>query len=265
MQENYHNVRHAGLGLAAISYDSPAILKTFATLRNITFPLLSDPGSNIIRSYGILNTSLKPGSSSYGVPNPGIYVLDPGGKVKAKYFEDDYRERQTAAAILLREFGIEPATPHASITAKHLALTTSASSTEARMGRHVSLLVDVDLPAHVHVYAPGVHGYIPIDWKEKDTAATRASPVTFPAPHTLFLEAIKERVPVFEGHFRLVREIILGTDKDLASAADKDGHFEVSGILRYQACDEEKCFLPETVPLTWAFHFKPLDRVSAAK
>lgn len=265
MQENYHKVREAGLGLAAISYDSPAILKAFASRRNITFPLLSDAESKIIRSYGILNTSVEQGSSSYGIPNPGIYVLDPSGKVKAKYFEDDYRERQTAAAILLREFGVVPATPHTSIAAKHLALSTSESSTEARMGRHVSLIVDVQLPARVHVYAPGVQGYIPIDWRQEDTAVARASAVTFPAPQTLFLDAIKERVPVFEGDFRLVREITLGTDKDLASAADKDGHFKVSGTLRYQACDDEKCFLPETIPLTWTFHFEPLDRARAAK
>ena len=85
------------------------------------------------------------------------------------------------------------------------------------------------------------------------------------APQTLFLDAIKERVPVFEGDFRLVREITLGTDKDLASAADKDGHFKVNGTLRYQACDDEKCFLPETIPLTWTLHFEPLDRARAAK
>jgi hypothetical protein len=72
-------------------------------------------------------------------------------------------------------------------------------------------------------------------------------------------------VPVFEGHFRLVREITLGTDKDLARAADKDGNFKVIGTLRYQACDNERCFLPEIVPLTWTFHFEPLDRVRAAK
>jgi hypothetical protein len=263
LQQNYNRIQAAGLGLAAISYDSPAVLKTFAARRGITFPLLSDSESKIIRAYGILNTSVEKSSPSYGIPNPGIYVLDTRGTVKAKYFEDDYRERQTAAVILLREFGIEPATSHTSLTAKHLSLSTSASNTEARMGRHVSLIIDVDLPARVHVYAPGVQGYIPIEWKQADTPAAKATAVVFPNPKTLFLQAINEKVPVFEGRLRLIREITFGADKELAPLADHDGNLKLSGTLRYQACDDEKCFLPETVPLAWTFHFESLDRVRA--
>jgi len=37
--------------LAAISYDSEAILKYFADRRKIDFPLLADPDSKIIRAY----------------------------------------------------------------------------------------------------------------------------------------------------------------------------------------------------------------------
>ena len=50
--------RKLGLGVAAISYDSPDILKSFATRRGITFPLLSDEGSKVIRSFGILNAEV---------------------------------------------------------------------------------------------------------------------------------------------------------------------------------------------------------------
>ena len=45
-----------GLKLAGISYDSDAILKSFADRRNIEFPLLSDPDSNVIRAYDVLNS-----------------------------------------------------------------------------------------------------------------------------------------------------------------------------------------------------------------
>lgn len=264
MQENYSKIQAAGLGLAAISYDSPAILKTFAARRSITFPLLSDTDSKIIRSYGILNTSLAPNSPQYGIPNPGIYFVDQHGRVKAKYFEDDFRERQTAAVILMRQFGIQPATKHDSITAKHLSVRTSASRDAARMGQHLALMLDVDLPPRVHVYAPGVHdGYIPIDWKQNETPAAKSGSVAYPAAKTIFLEVINEKVPVFQGHFRLTRDLILGTDKDLASAADPSGNVTFSGTFRYQACDDEKCFVPETVPLSWTLHFEPLDRVRA--
>jgi hypothetical protein len=131
------------------------------------------------------------GSSSYGIPNPGIYVLDPSGKVKAKYFEDDYRERQTAAAILLREFGMEPATPHASITAKHLVLSTRASSIEARMGRHVSLLVDVDLPARSMSTRPESMATFPSTGSKKSLRLPKQALSSFRRPRPSFSKQSK--------------------------------------------------------------------------
>ena len=43
------------------SYDPPDVLRAFAAKHGITFPLLSDSGSAIIRRYGLLNTSVAPG------------------------------------------------------------------------------------------------------------------------------------------------------------------------------------------------------------
>jgi peroxiredoxin len=48
-----------GLKLAAVSYDSPAILKDFAERHKIEFPLLADPNSEIIRRFNVLNTEAK--------------------------------------------------------------------------------------------------------------------------------------------------------------------------------------------------------------
>jgi peroxiredoxin len=64
--------------------------------------LLSDPDSKIIRTYDILNEAVKPGTPTYGIPYPGVYVVDAQGRVVSKYFEDDYRERVSTAEILAR-------------------------------------------------------------------------------------------------------------------------------------------------------------------
>ena len=40
-----------GIGLAAVSYDSVPVLADFSKRRGITFPLLSDPGSQTIKRY----------------------------------------------------------------------------------------------------------------------------------------------------------------------------------------------------------------------
>ena len=61
-------LREEGFGLAAISYDSAAILENFAARRNITFPLLSDPESKIIRDFGILNEKVQQAMQA-GIPH----------------------------------------------------------------------------------------------------------------------------------------------------------------------------------------------------
>jgi len=48
-----------GIRVASITYDSEAILKEFSVRKSITSSMLFDTGSNIIRSFGILNPECK--------------------------------------------------------------------------------------------------------------------------------------------------------------------------------------------------------------
>ena len=59
LQNAKQRFEERGLKLAAISYDSQAILNDFAARHNIDFPLLADPDSKIIRSFGVLNAEAK--------------------------------------------------------------------------------------------------------------------------------------------------------------------------------------------------------------
>ena len=111
LQGRYEEIRKQGLGLIAISYDSPETLKKFADSRGISFPLISDSGSAIIRRFGILNEQQQPGTPSYGIPHPGTFIVDRSGVVTARFFEDAYQERYTAAAILAAQGAIPLAPP----------------------------------------------------------------------------------------------------------------------------------------------------------
>ena len=86
-------MQKAGLGVAAVSYDSNATLKRFADAHQITYPLLSDPGSGVIRKFGILNTNIPEGNMFYGIPFPGDYLLAADGTVKDKIGRASCRER----------------------------------------------------------------------------------------------------------------------------------------------------------------------------
>jgi len=79
LQSRYADITKQGLGLIAISYDSPETLKKFTASRSITFPLIADSGSAIIKAYGLLNQGVDPQSTTYGIPHPGTFIVDRKG------------------------------------------------------------------------------------------------------------------------------------------------------------------------------------------
>ena len=70
------------------------------------------------------------------------------------------------------------------------------------------------------------------------------------------LKAIKETVPVYEGNLTLEREIV-----PAQRAATPE--LKIGGSLRYQVCDEVKCYVPETVPLVWTVRYEQHDATRA--
>ena len=123
-------------------------------------------------------------------------------------------------------------------------------ATTVAPGQRVTLILDVDLQPNMHAYAPGVAGgYISIDWKMPDSPAAAVHPAIFPRSEKLYLKAIGETVPAYRNHFRLTRDITI------ARPLDASGEFTVAGALRYQACDDRVCYIPQQLHLAWTFKF----------
>ena len=74
------------------------MLKRFSDGAKITFPLLSDPESKTIDAYHIRNEAAK--GRAEGVPNPGTFVVDREGVIRAKLFLEGYRDRHTTEALV---------------------------------------------------------------------------------------------------------------------------------------------------------------------
>ena len=259
LQQQAEGFRKKGLAVASLSYDSAAILKDFAERKKVTYPMLSDPESKVIKAFGILNTNMEPGTMAYGVPFPGMYIVDAHGVVKAKYFEDDHRERYTAADVLTREFGAD-GSAKTTVETPQLKLTYSASDAGMMPGARTALIIDLELKKGMHVYAPGVQGdYIAIDWKMAESKGWLAQPAVYPASKMLHLKVIKETVPVFEGHVRLLRDLTIAQQGSLDPLLGPDRNLTVEGTFRYQACDAKECYPPKSIPLKWTFHIDPLD------
>lgn len=93
-------IEKRGYHLAGLSYDSPEILQAFTLKRHLTYTLLSDPKSEIIDRYNLRDPQYPPGSRAYGVPRPIIFVLDPQGVIKAKLYEESFKNRPPVSAVI---------------------------------------------------------------------------------------------------------------------------------------------------------------------
>lgn len=216
LEQHREAFRKLGVGVTAVPGDSPAISKVFAG----------------------------------HAPHPGWFVLDARGVIAAKYFEEDADQGYTSADILVHQFGWISPEAAKEVDGKQLTATIGASNSTVVPGERVALTLDIELQPNMHVYAPGVEGYIPIDWKMEDSPTAEVHAAVFPRAEKLYLRAIDETVPAFRNHFRLTRDITV------KPASDSSGHFTVDGTLRYQACDDRVCYIPQTLHLEWDFESK---------
>jgi len=249
-----------GLRLAAISYDSPAILKDFAERHNIEFPLLADPNSALIRSFRVLNSEAK--GMTKGMAYPGFFYIDTNGVIREKYFTPKYTDRLTANNVIAKLFPELSAEVTENVTAPHLQLTLEQSDRSVIPGGRVSLIAEIELPPDVHVYSPGVQGYKPIQLTLQELPGIELQPVLYPSSKVLYLEAIREHVPVFEGKFRISQDLTVTpsrTADGLRSVFSKERTISITGELKYQACDETVCYPPTSVPVKWELQILPLD------
>jgi peroxiredoxin len=250
LEESRQELMQRGLGVAAISYDPVSVLKSFAGRRHITFPLLSDEDSSVIRSFGILNEEVPKSSEFYGIPHPVTFIVDEKGIVRSRTLEEDFRRRFTVGNLIGRRANVT------GVPAKRVKITQSVSDTLVHGGQRFKLRLEIQLPPESHVYAPAVTGYIPIDWKLTPDPAFEEIPMRYPEPRSLYLKPIKETVPVYDGKLVLEREIV-------PAQKYAGEELKIQGSLRYQVCDDKKCYVPETAPLAWSVGYEPHDSTRA--
>ncbi len=264
LESQLEALRARGLGLAAISYDSVEILRSFAERRKITFPLLSDHDSSIIKRFGIQNEVDYPlGDRAHGVPYPGTFVTDADGLVRSKLFETKYTDRRTAGSFLVLA-GATPAEAAGESRTDTFTLRTSASNAAAAPGQRLTLVLDFEMKPGMHAYAPGVSGYRPLRVRLDPQPLLTAHDPVFPPSKTFVFAPLKETVPVFEGRFRVLQDVTLAGGRELSEALKApEPQLELTGSLEYQVCSDERCYPPASLPLRWTIKLTPPDRERA--
>ncbi len=279
-------LRDKGLGVAAISYDSPERIAAFSRQRGITFPLLSDFGSSTIKAYGILNPAagwafgpekddpvvvadvqkyvaaagIRPSPGMVGMAFPGTFMLDRRGRVTSRFFEDFYVDRNTTSSVMMRLGSGTPPVAAAKISTAQLEITTFPSDAEVTVGNRFSLAFEVSPHAGIHVYAPGASGYRPIAVTIDPLPFVQLRPLQYPPSEIYFFKPLNERVPVYQKPFRLVQEVLLEGTTQAQKAFQGKESLTLNGTVEYQACDDKVCFNPVTVPVTWTLTLRPLVR-----
>jgi len=89
-----------GVNVAAMTYDSVDFLKEVELDRGVPFTLLHDQDITHVNRIGILNTDYEPGTRAYGVPYPGIFLIDRDGIIRHKFAEESYRDRPDFANVV---------------------------------------------------------------------------------------------------------------------------------------------------------------------
>jgi peroxiredoxin len=282
LQGRVNELRQKGVGLAAISYDSPEVLAAFTKQHEITFPLLSDAGSATIKRYGILNpvpewaigpdkddpavkaevqkyvSVLNPNARMVGIAFPGTFILDRQGRVTSRYFEDFYIERNTISSIMVRLDNRVGSVAGTRVSTAHLDVTTYPSDSSIAPGNRFSIALDVQPHNGIHVYAPGAKGYRVIGMTVDPQPFVRTLPIKYPASQIYFFKPLNERVPVYQKPFTLVQEVILEGTPQAQTAFRGKNSVTISGTLEYQACDDKICYNPTTVPVSWTLSLRPI-------
>jgi peroxiredoxin len=100
LQSELSSFHAAGIGVVALTYDAPDLQQAFVSKNSIGFPFLSDVDAASVKALGILNEDHEPGDGAYGVPHPGIFIVDTDMNIVGKIFVDEYSKRVTAESVL---------------------------------------------------------------------------------------------------------------------------------------------------------------------
>lgn len=116
LQERLPEIAAKGATLVAISPQTPDNSLTTQEKIGLRFPVLSDPGNRVARTFGLvftLDPSLQPIYESFGIdlassngeesrelPVPATYVVSRDGVVTGAFVNEDYRRRLSPDEIL---------------------------------------------------------------------------------------------------------------------------------------------------------------------
>ncbi|MBV8054661.1 MAG: hypothetical protein JO071_05410 [Deltaproteobacteria bacterium] len=223
--------------------------------------MLSDAGSKVIRAFGILNTNIPDDHPMlYGIPFPGDYLISPGGTVRDKMFLPNYEHRPSASQMTMRHAS-DAGANSVEIKTEVLSARISLSTVRCFPGQELGVGLEVQLAPGWHIYGE------PLPKNYQSTLLQFEGPLAgehsleMPPPKPVLLKALGETLPVYEGMIRAHGKLAIKWSPPIPAKfleplgpPIESGLHHISGLFRYQACNDQICEAPQTVrfqlPLT---------------
>jgi hypothetical protein len=146
------------------------------------------------------------------------------------------------------------------IRGEHVDGATYATAKAIAPGTRFSIVVELTPKPGMHVYAPGAHTYKVVALELDPHPFLSMQPLQYPASEKYLFKPLNEMVDVYQKRFRLVQDLMIDTSPDAGEALGRRKSVTITGTLRYQACDERICFLPQSVPVRYRIAVRPAEQ-----
>lgn len=248
--------RDETVAVYAISYDPVETLERFSEVHGISYPLLSDVGSETITALGVLNVTVEQERAAYnrpmedrhrGIPYPGTFFLDESGVVVDKRFEQSHRIRPTGTRLLKQLLGEQAVPPAVSAETSSPGVRVAAwlDSDVVSANQLQELHVRIDLDDGIHLYVdPVPQGFKALRVDVSGDDRLRVQSVTELEGEPFEVEGLPDQFSVIEGTVDVELPFVLLSNRDTAGDPDRPITLEVT--ISYQACTASECFFPET-------------------
>jgi hypothetical protein len=230
----------------ALSPEPVEVIARYTERYGIEFPIVSDADSAVIRQYGILNTGVPEDNVRYGMPFPGAYLTDAEGRITQKHFNTNFRVRETAEGIIRGDLGAWFDLAGYPAASGGATVSATLGGHDLKPFQHVDLLVRIELPEGQHAYGePVPDGYIPTSVTVTGPEELRVEQPILPPTRPLLVADVNAELPIFEGDLEIRVPL---SYRNLEATPGDPVPIEIE--VRYQACDEEVCYLPAHERLT---------------
>jgi hypothetical protein len=222
-------------------------------------------GSKVIRAFGILNTNVPQNHKMmYGMPWPGDYLIAPDGTVRDKLFLRNYEHRPSASQMILRNYGTASGGNSIEIKTEVLTATVGLSAERCFPGQELGVALEVHLKPGWHVYGTPLPGNYQATELAFEGPLVGEQSLEMPAARPMLLKALGETLPVYDNEIRAIGKLRISWSpprpaKFLEPLGQRiePGPHGIDGVLRFQACNDQVCELPQSIKFKFPLTIEP--------